>query len=43
MERLNGIVLLDFRAALDLVEPEMIIKYLDIYGLDADFCSWVII
>ena len=38
---MSGVVLLDLSAAFDLVDPEILIKKLKIYGLDDDFCTWI--
>ena len=32
---------MDLSAAFDLVDPELMIKKLKLYGLDQDFCSWI--
>ena len=37
----SGVVLLDLSAAFDLVDPDIMIKKLRIYGLDKEFCSWI--
>ena len=37
----SGVVLLDLSAAFDLVDPELMIKKLRIYGLDEEFCTWI--
>ena len=37
----SGVVLLDLSAAFDLVEPNLLIQKLRIYGLDEDYLSWV--
>ena len=37
----SGAVLIDLSAAFDLVEPELLIKKLKIYGLDQDLCDWI--
>ena len=39
--KVSGVVLLDLSAAFDLVDPEILIKKLKIYGLDDDFCTWI--
>ena len=39
--KVSGVVLLDLSAAFDLVEPNILIKKLRIYGLDEDFLSWI--
>ena len=37
----SGVVLLDLSEAFDLVEPNLLIQKLRIYGLDEDYLSWV--
>ena len=39
--KVSGVVLLDLSAAFDLVDPEILIKKLRIYGLEEDFLCWV--
>ena len=39
--QVSGVVLLDLSAAFDLVEPELLLKKLRIYGLDEDYLSWI--
>ena len=39
--KVSGVVLLDLSAAFDLVEPNILLKKLKIYGLDEDFLSWI--
>ena len=39
--KVTGVILLDLSAAFDLVEPDILVKKLKIYGLDEDFLSWV--
>ena len=39
--QVTGVVLLDLSAAFDLVVPDILIKKLDIYGLDSDFLIWI--
>ena len=38
---ISGAVLLDLSAAFDLVEPSILIKKLQIYGLEEDFVTWI--
>ena len=38
--QVSGVILLDLSAAFDLVEPELLIQKLRIYGLDEDFLQW---
>ena len=35
------LLLMHFTAAFDLVEPELLIKKLRVYGLDEDFIEWI--
>ena len=39
--QVSGVVLLDLSAAFDLVDPELLIQKMRIYGLDEDFLYWV--
>ena len=39
--QVSGVVLLDLSAAFDLVESDLLIKKLRVYGVDEDFCAWV--
>ena len=39
--QVSGAVLLDLSAAFDLVPPDILVKKLEIYGLDKDFISWI--
>ena len=39
--QVSGVILLDLSAAFDLVEPELLIQKLRIYGLDEDYLHWV--
>ena len=39
--QVSGAVLLDLSAAFDLVSPEILLKKLEIYGLDEGFLSWI--
>ena len=39
--QVSGAVLLDLSAAFDLVPPEILLKKLEIYGLEADFLNWI--
>ena len=39
--QVSGVVLLDLSAAFDLVEPEILLKKLRIYGLDESFITWI--
>ena len=39
--QVSGAVLLDLRAAFDLVSPDILLKKLDIYGLEPSFLSWI--
>ena len=38
---LNGVVFLDLSAAFDLVEPQLLIQKLEIYGIQNDMISWI--
>ena len=38
---ISGAVLLDLSAAFDLVEPSILIKKLQVYGLEEDFVTWI--
>ena len=37
----SGVVLLDLSAAFDLVDPELLLQKLRVYGFDNDILSWV--
>ena len=37
----SGIVLLDLSAAFDLVSPSLLLRKLEVYGLDSDFLNWI--
>ena len=39
--QLSGVVLLDLSAAFDLVDPELLLQKLRVYGFDNDIMSWV--
>ena len=39
--QVSGAVLLDLSAAFDLVSPEILLKKLQIYGLEEDFVTWI--
>ena len=39
--KVTGVILLDLSAAFDLVDHQILVKKLKIYGLDNDFCTWV--
>ena len=39
--QVSGVVLLDLSAAFDLVDPEILLKKLSIYGLDSDMSDWM--
>ena len=39
--KVSGAVLLDLSAAFDLVDPELLVKKLRIYGLDEDSLQWI--
>ena len=39
--QVSGAVLLDLSAAFDLVDPELLIKKLKIYGLEENYLSWI--
>ena len=39
--QVSGAVLLDLSAAFDLVDPDLLIKKLRIYGLEEDFLYWI--
>ena len=39
--QVSGAVLLDLSAAFDLVDPELLVKKLRIYGLDEEFLGWI--
>ena len=41
MGQVSGVVLLDLSAAFDLVDPNLLIKKLRIYGVEEDFLSWI--
>ena len=40
-KQVSGVILLDLSAAFDLVEPDLLLKKLRIYGLDDDYLSWI--
>ena len=37
----SGVVLVDLSAAFDLVQPALLIKKLQIYGLEEDITTWI--
>ena len=39
--QVSGAVLLDLSSAFDLVPPDILLAKLEIYGLEADFLSWI--
>ena len=39
--QVSGVILLDLSAAFDLVEPDLLVQKLKIYGLDDDYLAWV--
>ena len=39
--QVSGVILLDLSAAFDLVEPDLLIQKLKIYGLDDEYLAWV--
>ena len=39
--QVSGVVLLDLSAAFDLVDPQLLIQKLKIYGIKEDFLSWI--
>jgi hypothetical protein len=39
--QVSGVVLLDLSAAFDLVDPELLISKLRIYGIEEDFLCWI--
>ena len=39
--KVSGALLLDLSAAFDLVDPELLIQKLQIYGLQEDYLSWI--
>ena len=39
--QVSGVVLLDLSAAFDLVDPNLMIKKLRMYGIDDEFCTWI--
>ena len=39
--QVSGAVLLDLSAAFDLVSPDILLKKLEIYGLDRSFLTWI--
>ena len=39
--QVSGVVLLDLSAAFDLVDPDILIQKLRIYGLEENFTSWI--
>ena len=40
-KQVSGVVLLDLSAAFDLVDPDILVKKLRIYGFDDDFLCWI--
>ena len=40
--KMSGIVLLDISAAFDLVNPEILVQKMKVYGLDNDFLEWMV-
>ena len=40
-EKINGVILLDLSAAFDLVDANILIEKLRIYGIEEDFISWI--
>ena len=41
MGQVSGVVLLDLSAAFDLVDHQLLVRKLRIYGVDSGFCDWV--
>ena len=39
--KVTGVVLLDLSAAFDLVDHQLLLEKLGIYGVDRDFCQWI--
>ena len=39
--KLSGVVMLDLSAAFDLVDPDLMLRKLKIYGFDKDSLSWI--
>ena len=39
--RVTGVVLLDLSAAFDLVDHQLLLDKLGVYGVDKDFCQWI--
>ena len=39
--KISGIVLLDLSAAFDLVNPELLLEKMKIYGLEPEFVEWI--
>ena len=39
--QVSGVLLLDLSAAFDLVEPDLLLRKLEIYGVDSDFLCWI--
>ena len=39
--QVSGVVLLDLSAAFDLVDPELLVKKMRIYGIDEEFLHWI--
>ena len=39
--QVTGVVLLDLSAAFDLVDHQILVKKLRIYGVDPNFCEWI--
>ena len=40
-KQVSGVILLDLSAAFDLVEPDILLKKLRIYGLKEDYLNWI--
>ena len=40
--KMSGIVLLDLSAAFDLVNPDILVQKMKVYGLDSDFLEWMV-
>ena len=40
-EQVSGVVLMDLSAAFDLVDPQILVRKLGLYGLDEDMCTWI--
>ena len=39
--QVSGVVLLDLSAAFDLVDSNLLLQKMKVYGLDENFCSWI--